>query len=245
MQKILIIGATSAIAEAVAQRFATGGHTLYLLARNLERLQMLSADLKVRGANEVFQGEFDANTLDSHAELLKKVVSEMGGLDTVLIAHGTLGDQKACEADFQKTLVELHTNAISVISLLTHLANHFEQQRHGSIAVIGSVAGDRGRQSNYVYGTAKGALGIFMQGLRNRLHKYGVQVLTIKPGFVDTPMTVAFPKGPLWATPEKVALDIEQALEKKKDVLYTPGFWMLIMLIIKSTPERFFKRLSL
>lgn len=245
MQKILIIGATSAIAEAVAQRFAAQGHTLYLLARNQERLQMLAADLKVRGASEVFQGEFDANDFANHAERLKKVVTEMSGLDTALIAHGTLGDQKACEADVQKTLAELNTNAISVISLLTHLANHFEQQRHGSIAVIGSVAGDRGRQSNYVYGTAKGALGIFLQGLRNRLHKCGVQVLTIKPGFVDTPMTVAFPKGPLWATPEKVAGDIEKAIEKKRDVLYTPGFWWLIMSVITAVPERIFKKLSL
>lgn len=245
MQKILIIGATSAIAEAVSQRFAAHGHTLYLLARNQERLQMLAADLKVRGASEVFQDEFDANDFASHAERLKKAVKDMGGLDTVLIAHGTLGDQKACEADVQKTLAELNTNAISAISLLTYLANHFEQQRHGTIAVIGSVAGDRGRQSNYVYGTAKGTLGIFLQGLRNRLHKSGVQVLTIKPGFVDTPMTTAFTKGPLWTTPEKVAVAIEKAIEKKRDVLYTPGFWLLIMTIIKIIPEGIFKRLSL
>lgn len=245
MQKILIIGATSAIAEAVAKRFASKGHSLYLLARNQERRQMLAADLKVRGAEKVFQGEFNANDFGSHAELLKHVMTEMGGLDTVLIAHGTLGDQKACEADFQKTLAELNTNAISVISLLTHLANHFEQQRHGSIAVIGSVAGDRGRQSNYVYGTAKGALWIFLQGLRNRLHKSGVQVLSIKPGFVDTPMTAQFSKGALWSTPEKVAQDIEQALANRKDVLYTPGFWRLIMAVICSIPERIFKKLSL
>ncbi len=111
--------------------------------------------------------------------------------------------------------------------------------------MIGSVAGDRGRQSNYVYGTAKGALALFLQGMRNRLSKRGVQVLTIKPGFVDTPMTASFPKGPLWATPDKVAEDIEKAIDKRRDVLYTPGFWRLIMLIIKSVPEAIFKRLSL
>lgn len=245
MQKILIIGATSAIAEACAKRFAAQGHNLYLLARNGSRLESLAQDLRVRGATAVHCTSFEANALDTHQALLTQVKTELNGLDRVLIAHGTLSDQQACEQSVELTLQELQTNALSVISLLTLLANHFEQQRHGSIAVIGSVAGDRGRQSNYIYGTAKAALSIFLQGLRNRLHKSGVQVLTIKPGFVDTPMTAAFPKGPLWATPEKVALDIEKALEKKKDVLYTPGFWMLIMLIIKSIPEVLFKRLSL
>lgn len=245
MQKILIIGATSAIAEACAKRFAAQGHSLYLLARNSSRLESLAQDLRVRGAAAVHCATFEANALEAHQALLEQVKAELNGLDRVLIAHGTLSDQRACEQSVELTLQELQTNALSVISLLTLLANHFEQQRHGSIAVIGSVAGDRGRQSNYIYGTAKGALGIFLQGLRNRLHKSGVQVLTIKPGFVDTPMTAAFPKGPLWATPEKVAQDIDKAIEKKKDVLYTPGFWMLIMQIIKSVPEQIFKKLSL
>jgi decaprenylphospho-beta-D-erythro-pentofuranosid-2-ulose 2-reductase len=245
MQKILIIGATSAIAEACAKRFAAQGHSLYLLARNNSRLESLAQDLRVRGAAAVHYAIFEANALETHQALLEQVKAELNGLDRVLIAHGTLSDQQACEQSVELTLQELQTNALSIIALLTLLANHFEQQRHGSIAVIGSVAGDRGRQSNYIYGTAKGALGIFLQGLRNRLHKSGVQVLTIKPGFVDTPMTAAFPKGPLWATPEKVAQDIDKAIEKKKDVLYTPGFWMLIMQIIKSVPEKIFKRLSL
>ena len=245
MQKILIIGATSAIAEACAKRFAAQGHSLYLLARNGSRLESLAQDLRVRGATAVHCATFEANALETHQALLTQVKAELNGLDRVLIAHGTLSDQQVCEQSVELTLQELQTNALSVIALLTLLANHFEQQRHGSIAVISSVAGDRGRQSNYIYGTAKGALNIFLQGLRNRLHKSGVQVLTIKPGFVDTPMTAAFPKGPLWAMPEKVAQDIDNAIEKKKDALYTPGFWMLIMLIIKSVPEKLFKRLSL
>jgi decaprenylphospho-beta-D-erythro-pentofuranosid-2-ulose 2-reductase len=245
MQKILIIGATSAIAQACAKRFAAQGHSIYLLARNSSQLESLAQDLRVRGATAVQCASFEANALDTHQALLEQVKTELHGLDRVLIAHGTLSDQQACEQSVELTLQELQTNALSVIALLTLLANHFEQQRHGSIAVIGSVAGDRGRQSNYIYGTAKGALSIFLQGLRNRLHKSGVQVLTIKPGFVDTPMTAAFPKGPLWATPEKVAQDIDKAIEKNKDVLYTPRFWLLIMLIIKSVPEQIFKRLSL
>jgi decaprenylphospho-beta-D-erythro-pentofuranosid-2-ulose 2-reductase len=245
MQKILIIGATSAIAEACAKRFAGQGHRLYLLARNASRLESLAQDLRVRGAAAVYCATFEANALETHQALLEQVKTELQGLDRVLIAHGTLSDQQACEQSVELTLQELQTNALSVIALLTLLAGHFEQQRHGCIAVISSVAGDRGRQSNYIYGTAKGALSIFLQGLRNRLQKSDVQVLTIKPGFVDTPMTAAFPKGPLWATPEKVALDIDKAIEKKKDVLYTPGFWMLIMFVIRSLPETLFKRLSL
>lgn len=245
MQKILIIGATSAIAEACAKRFAAQGHSLFLLARNTERVESLAQDLRVRGAKAVHCATFEANALDSHQGLLELAKTELGGLDRVLIAHGTLGDQRACEQSVEQTLQELQTNALSVISLLTLLANHFEQQRHGCIAVISSVAGDRGRQSNYVYGTAKGALSIFLQGLRNRLDKSGVQVLTIKPGFVDTPMTAALAKGPLWASPEKVAADIEKAIENKRNVLYTPSFWFLIMTIIKSVPESIFKRLSL
>ncbi|MBD9413568.1 SDR family oxidoreductase [Pseudomonas sp. PDM16] len=245
MQKLLIIGATSAIAEATARRFALRGYRLHLLGRNGERLASLADDLRVRGASAANHAFFDANDLDSHPAVLDAAIAELGGLDMVLIAHGTLGDQKACEQSVELTMQELKTNVLSVIGLLTTLANHFEAQGHGSIAVIGSVAGDRGRQSNYVYGTAKGALALFLQGMRNRLSKRGVQVLTIKPGFVDTPMTASFPKGPLWATPDKVAEDIEKAIDKRRDVLYTPGFWRLIMLIIKSVPEAIFKRLSL
>lgn len=245
MEKILIIGATSAIAEATAQRFAAQGASLYLLARNQERLGTLACDLRIRGANKVAYAEFDACGFDRHQPLLEGVIAELGGLDTVLIAYGTLSDQKACEQSVDLTLQELNINALSIIALLTRLAPHFEVQGEGCIAVIGSVAGDRGRQSNYVYGTAKGALSIFLQGLRNRLHKNGVQVLTIKPGFVDTPMTADFSKGPLWASVEKVALDIEKAIEQKRNVLYTPSFWFLIMAIIRSVPEVVFKRLSL
>ncbi|WP_263147286.1 SDR family oxidoreductase [Pseudomonas sp. RIT-PI-AD] len=244
-QRILIVGATSAIAEATARLFAAQGHSLYLLARNRERLESLAADLRVRGAARVFHAPFEANDFAAHAGLLEQVKADLGGLDRVLVAHGTLGDQKACEQSVELTLQELNTNALSVIALLTLLANHFEAQRHGCIAVIGSVAGDRGRQSNYVYGTAKGALAIFLQGLRNRLSKSHVQVLTIKPGFVDTPMTAAFPKGPLWASPEKIAADIERAIGGKRNQLYTPFFWWPIMAIIKSVPEAIFKRLSL
>jgi short-subunit dehydrogenase len=245
MQKILIIGATSAIAEATARIYAQQGDSLYLLGRNRERLAIMVQDLKLRGANEVNFDVFDVNDFDRHKPVLETAAATLGGIDIALLAHGTLPDQKACEQDFQLTLREFKTNAISTISLLTHLANFFERQHKGTIAVISSVAGDRGRQSNYVYGAAKGAVTVFLQGLRNRLYKAGVHVLTIKPGFIDTPMTVDFKKGMLWAKPEQVAKGIEQAIRKRKNSVYLPGFWALFMLVIKHIPEMIFKRLAL
>jgi decaprenylphospho-beta-D-erythro-pentofuranosid-2-ulose 2-reductase len=244
MKRVLIIGATSAIAEATGRRFARNGAELYLLARDEERLEDLAKDFRIRGAASVGCAVLDVNAFDSHERALDRAVGELGELDVALIAHGTLGDQAACERSFERTLRELNTNAISVISLLTHLANYFEKQGRGTIAVISSVAGDRGRQSNYVYGTAKGAVSVFLQGLRNRLYKSGVHVLTIKPGLVDTPMTAHLEKGILWATPETVARGIERAIEKQKCEAYLPARWFLIMRVVGWIPERLFRRLS-
>ncbi|MER2532911.1 MAG: SDR family oxidoreductase [Candidatus Competibacter sp.] len=245
MRKVLIVGATSAIAEAVARLLAAQGDLLYLVGRRAEALEAIAADLRVRGAARVQTEVMDANAIERHASLLDHADVALGGLDTVLIAHGTLSDQAACQQSVALTFQELHTNALSVIALLTLIANHFEAQRVGTIAVISSVAGDRGRQSNYVYGTAKAAVSTFLSGLRQRLYKSGVQVVTIKPGFVDTPMTRDFSKGLLWAKPERVARDIVRAMENGKDVVYTPGFWWAIMQLIKSIPEFVFRRLSL
>lgn len=245
MRHILIVGATSAIAEATARRFAQDGDRLYLVARNPERLAAVAGDLKTRGATQVETMVLDANDTTKHADLITQAETTMGGLDTILIAHGTLSDQKACESSFDETLKELQTNCLSVISLLTHVANRFEAQKHGIIVVISSVAGDRGRQSNYVYGTAKGAVSIFLQGLRNRLSRSGVTVITIKPGFVDTPMTASFRKGKLWASPEKISEGIYRAIKRKSDVVYLPWFWKWVMLAIRMIPELTFKKLKL
>lgn len=243
--KILIVGATSAIAAATARLFAESGHDLFLAARDPDKLDATADDLRVRGAGQVKTATLDVLDYDRHEAILKSAIDALGGLDSVLLAHGTLPDQAACEQSFDETRRELEINALSSISLLTLVANYFEAEGAGQIAVISSVAGDRGRQSNYVYGAAKGALSTFLQGLRNRLYKSGVHVLTIKPGFVDTPMTAGFEKGPLWASPEQVARGIVRALEKETDVTYLPWFWRYIMLVIKLIPERLFKRLSL
>jgi len=245
MQKILIIGATSAIAEATARLWAARGAELFLVGRRADRLAIIAADLRVRGAASVGCHRLDATDINGHAAMLDAATVAMGGIDIALIAHGSLPDQKACEASVATTLKEIDTNALSVIALATRLGEFFEKQGGGTLAVIGSVAGDRGRQSNYVYGAAKGMVGIFLQGLRNRLAGRGVQVLTIKPGFVATPMTSAFSKNALWAKPEAIARGIVRGVDKKCDEIYLPGFWRPVMLLIRHIPERLFKRLSL
>ncbi len=245
MRKTLIIGATSAIAQATARLFAEAGDALYLVARNEDKLQAMANDLKARGARLVHIGILDVVDYDRHEPVINTAINALDGLDLVLVAHGTLPDQNACEQSFALTRKEWEINALSTISLLTLLANYFEEKQRGTIAVISSVAGDRGRQSNYVYGAAKGAVTIFLQGLRNRLHKSGVSVITIKPGFVDTPMTAEFRKGFLWVKPGKVAQNIYDAIVKKKDEIYAPWFWQIIMRVIKLIPEYLFKRLKL
>ena len=245
MKKVLIIGATSAIAEATARILAARGADLYLVGRNQSRLAAVAADLAVRGSSRVSSEVLDANDLAGHEAMLTRAQAFLGGYDTVLIAHGTLSDQKACESSVELTLQEINTNALSVIALLTRVASHLAQQRAGTIAVISSVAGDRGRASNYVYGSAKALVTAFLSGLRQRLAKVGVNVVTIKPGFVDTPMTAAFPKGPLWARPEAVARGIVQAIDRRRTTVYLPGFWWPIMFVIRAIPERVFLRLSL
>jgi len=245
MRKILIVGATSAIAEATARIFAERGDALYLVARNQLRLSAIAADLSVRGSPRVGSEVLDANDLAGHEAMLERAVSFLSGYDTVLIAHGTLSDQKACEGSVELTLQEISTNALSAVALLTRVANYLGQQRAGTIAVISSVAGDRGRGSNYVYGSAKALVTAFLSGLRQRLAKVGVGVVTIKPGFVDTPMTAAFTKGPLWARPERVAQGIVKAIDRQGGTVYLPGFWWPIMWIIRAIPERLFLRLSL
>ena len=245
MKKILIIGATSAIAQEVAKIYALEQCLLYLVGRNEDKLHIVADDLRARGAQAVELLALDLSNPATHDDLIEKAQAFLQGIDVVLIAYGSLPNQSACEANVEQTLAELNTNFVSVVALLTQLANELEKQGSGTLAVISSVAGDRGRQSNYIYGAAKGGLTVFLQGLRNRLASKGVHVLTIKPGFVDTPMTAEFKKGLLWVSAETLAQGIVKAIDKKRDVAYLPWFWLGIMLIIKSIPERIFKKMKL
>lgn len=245
MRKIVVFGATSAIAIESCRAFALDGDALLLIARDSQKLEALQNDLLTRGAKEVYTLTAQLDQIDQHEKLLTEINEILPEYDTVLVAYGVLGEQSELIKNYQATEQVLRTNFTSVVSLLTPIANIFEARRSGSIAVISSVAGDRGRQSNYIYGCSKGALSIFLDGLRNRLYSSNVNVLTIKPGFVDTPMTADIKKGPLFASAEKVGAGIYEAIKARADVVYLPFWWQGIMLVIKTIPEIIFKRLKL
>jgi short-subunit dehydrogenase len=187
----------------------------------------------------------DVARTPSHRQVIDSAIAALGGLDVALIAHGTLPDQALCQQDVSKTLDAMQVNFTATVALLTLLANYFEAQRSGCIAVITSVAGDRGRQSNYVYGAAKGGVDRFLQGMRNRLFRSGVAVVTIKPGLVETPMTAGMKKSLLFASARRVGLGIHRAIERRRSVVYIPWFWRPIMAVIRCLPENIFKRLQL
>jgi decaprenylphospho-beta-D-erythro-pentofuranosid-2-ulose 2-reductase len=240
-----VLGATSSIAIATMRRLAEANTHFMLVARNSDRLTAVAQDLATRGALAVDTWVADLDDTAAHPQMLAAAAERLGRLDLALIAHGVLGDQQAAEADFEVAAAVLHTNFMSTVSLLTWLGNYFQAQGGGTLAVVSSVAGDRGRKSNYVYGASKGALNVFLDGLRNRIDRDGVQVLTIKPGFVATPMTAHVPHNALFASPDQVARGILNAIERRHDVAYVPRFWLLIMLLIRAIPGRLFKKMNL
>jgi len=243
-ERALILGAKSAIAQAIAQRLAANGSGLVLAARDSAQLEPFAADLRLRRNAQVDLLEFDALDFDSFEPLPERVHQECGPFDLVVLVFGYLGNQQKAAQESAEGQKILHTNFTGAALILGHLANYLEERdRPGGIIGIGSVAGDRGRQSNYVYGAAKGGLSLFLQGLRNRLAGTPVHVMTVKPGFVDTPMTEGLEGLFLVAPPERVADDILRAFGKRRNTLYTPWFWRYIMLIIRCIPEPIFKRL--
>lgn len=245
MRRVMIIGATSAIAKGLAYVFAAEGACLYLAGRDRTDLSHIAADLFVRYGAKVLVGHLDADDLSGHRSLISEAIGLLGGLDDVIVCLGHLGEQKQGEADFKDALPIINRNYAAVVSLVTPVVNYFEGRKKGSLVVLSSVAGDRGRQSNYLYGSAKAGLTAFLSGLRNRLAKSRVQVLTVKLGFVDTAMTYGLPGLFLMASPQKIAVRIRRAMVRKRDVVYLPWFWQGIMFIIRNIPEKLFKRLSL
>lgn len=242
---ILIIGATSSIARAAAKLWAERGHDLYLTGRSAEELHRLATDLAIRFEVAVRYKVLLIEDYSHHEDLLASIISDMGSVAGVLLASGYLGDHPKAISDFTEAKKILEINFLGACSVLIHCANALAAQQSGFIAALGSVAGDRGRQSNFVYGSAKAGLDVFLQGLRNRMFSVGVQVLTVKPGFTDTAMTYGKPGLFLVASPQEVALAIVKALDKRKNILYVPSFWRYVMALIKAIPESLFKRLKL
>ena len=246
MKQIVVLGATSGIALEVQRQLAHRGLDLLLVARSPRRLADLQSDLLLRGARTVTTYAADLASIEHHAGIFDFVRKTFPDFDTVLLAYGSMHNQKESEASVDTLLDDLQTNFVSASALLSLFAADLERRQTGCLAAITSVAGDRGRRSNYVYGSAKGALSLFLQGLRSRLHPAGVRVITIKPGPVQTSMTDHMPNASRFADPEHVARDIVRALDRRSpDVLYTPKVWRYVMTAIEHVPETIFKRLSI
>lgn len=242
--KILIIGATSAIATATARIYAEHRDHLFLIARNGERLSDLATDLRVRGAQSVGTLALDLNDTAAHGDAIEQAATFLQDIDVALICHGALPDQAASEASYKLALKAITTNGLSVISLLTELSQRMRSQKEGTIAVITSVAGMRGRQPNFVYGASKALVSTYLQGLRGRLHEHNIHVVDIRPGLVDSPMTAEFKKGLLWTRPEEVAEKIVRSIARKQHTVYAPAYWRWILLCVNAIPEFIFKRMK-
>lgn len=240
MARVVIFGATSAIAAEVATLHARRGDSLHLVGRNPDKLLALAKRLEHARPQTTAA---DLDDLAANPALVGRVLHQLGGADSVLIAHGLLGDQEKSERDSAEAEAIIRTNFTSAVTLLVPLANHFEVERGGRIGVITSVAGERGRPRNYTYGASKAALNVYLQGVRSRLHPAGVTVTTLKLGPVVTPMTVDHPKNALFAKPDAVARDIVAAMDQRKSEVYVPARWAAIMPIVKHTPEPLFQRL--
>lgn len=243
---VLVLGATSPVARGAAAAFARRGHPIHLAARDVEDARRIAADLAVRHGVPVRVDAFDALDTAGHGAFVDGVMEAAGGaLDGVVLAFGLLGDQGRAETDFDHAREILDVNLTGAASVLTHLANRLEARGRGFIVGITSVAGDRGRASNYVYGAAKGGFTVFLQGLRGRLAKHGVKVVTVKPGYVDTRMTFGRPGIFYAAPPDAVGEGIARAVEAGREVVYLPHFWRAIMTVVRHVPEKLFKRLKL
>lgn len=243
MPTALILGATSDMAIAIARKFASHGYNIQLAARNTAPLQALQSDIQIRHNVQCTVYSFDALNYASHKAFIDQLNPKP---DVTICVFGYLGDAMKARTDWQETERILQTNYVGAVSVLDRIADHYAAQKSGTIVGISSVAGERGRQSNYHYGSAKAGFTAYLSGLRNRLFKEGVHVVTVQPGFVYTRMTedLQLPKL-LTGHPADVANTVYNAVKKKKNVVYVKWFWRWIMLIIRSIPEFMFKKLKL
>ena len=245
--RILVLGATSAIAERWCRLRAAQGDSLLLVARDGEKLSAIAADLTARGAASVQTSIEDlADAVDADARF-SDWVQTLGGVDIVLLAYGILGDQSEAQGDTEALLRGVQANFTSAVVWCELAARAFELAGAGTLVGISSVAGDRGRRTNYAYGAAKAGLSTYLEGMAHRFAGSDITVICVKPGFVATPMTAHLDgrDGPLWATPEQVAEDIQKAVEKKKPEIYTRWFWRFVMLIIRHLPRPIFNKMKI
>jgi len=240
MARILIIGATSAVATATAKIYAKRGDRLFLIARNREALSALALEL---GACVVGTQDGDFNDVDDNPGRVALAIDSLGGLDLALIAHGDLGDQLRSERDFAEANSQLEVNLASCISFLIPIANHLEAARGGGIAVMSSVAAERGRPRNYTYAAAKAGVNVYLQGIGSRLWAAGVRVHILKLGPVDTPMTADHQKNFSFSTAEAAAQAIVRGIDRGRREIYVPGWWRPVMAVVRWLPEPIFQRI--
>lgn len=245
--RVVILGGLSAIAQATARLYAAEGAALLLAARTQDRLDLVAADLKARGAAQVETVALDLESAaDQAPELLNEWGAKLGGLDHVHVIYGYLGAQPEAQASPAELKRILGVNFTSAALWCEAAANYFRFRKRGSLVVVSSVAGDRGRQSNYAYGAAKGGIALFVQGLAHSLAGTGARAVAVKPGFVDTPMTDGMNKsGALWAQPDQIAAVLRKAADKGPPIQYAPGLWRMIMLVIRSVPSFVFHKTKL
>ncbi|EJW12545.1 oxidoreductase [Rhodovulum sp. PH10] len=244
-KNILVLGAVSAIAQAYARQRAPSGARFLLVGRDAARLAPIASDLVARGAAGADTAVADLAETDAIETRLAEWRQNFGAPDEVLIAYGALGDQAESEKNLDIARKAIEVGFTSVAMWVLALLKARAPDAPLTLAVIGSVAGDRGRASNFVYGAAKGGLDRFLEGVTHANAGTPVHVVTVKPGFVDTPMTDGLPKGPLFASPDRVAADIVSAIEKRRRVVYTPWFWFVIMTIIRHLPWFVFRRMKI
>ncbi len=243
---VLIIGASSMIARAAATAFAGEGHDLILAGPPGAELEHVTADARVRSGANVESLAFDARDIAGHEAFVGRAIELAGErLAGAVVNFGLTGDPERARSDMRHADDVIQVNYAGAASVLGHLANYFEEKRSGFIVGVSSVAGDRGRSSNYVYGSAKAGLSAYLQGLRNRLYHAGVTVVTVKPGFIDTRMTYGKVPKKMAADPQLVGAAIVRAVKKGKSVVYVPGYWRAIMGVIRAIPEPIFKRMKL